>query len=88
MYSALCSVSFAASRDEQNQTTNGMITLTDSIRQVYKTIGGTPHLDGQYTVFGEVVEGMDIVEKIQMVTTDEHDRPLVDVRILSMSLLN
>ncbi len=71
-----------------NQTTNGMIKLTDSIRQVYKTIGGTPHLDGQYTVFGEVVEGIDIVEKIQMVTTDEHDRPLVDVRILSMSLLN
>ena len=44
--------------------------------------GGTPHLDGQYTVFGEVVEGLDIVEKIQGVVTDDMDRPLEDVRII------
>ena len=50
--------------------------------EAYKTIGGTPHLDGQYTVFGEVIEGMDIIEKIQGVKTDKNDRPLEDIRIL------
>ena len=44
--------------------------------------GGTPHLDGQYTVFGEVTEGLDIVGKIQGVVTDDMDRPLEDVRII------
>ena len=54
--------------------------------EVYKTIGGTPHLDGQYTVFGEVVEGLDIVEKIQAVETDKNDRPLEDIRILKATV--
>jgi cyclophilin family peptidyl-prolyl cis-trans isomerase len=50
-------------------------------RQVYKTIGGTPHLDGSYTVFGEVVEGIEIIDKIASVETDESDRPVNDIRI-------
>ena len=53
-------------------------------REIYKTIGGTPHLDQNYTVFGEVVEGLDVVEKIAEVKTDDSDRPVEDVRIISM----
>lgn len=44
--------------------------------------GGTPHLDGKYTVFGEVVEGMDVADRIQNVPRDSNDRPLQDVRII------
>ena len=53
--------------------------LTDEQRQVYSTIGGTPHLDGQYTVFGEVEEGLDVVEMIQNAATGRADRPVEDI---------
>ena len=56
--------------------------------ETYTTVGGTPHLDGEYTVFGEVVEGMDIVDKIQNVKTDRSDRPAEDVKIVKVSLLD
>ena len=55
-------------------------------RDVYKTIGGTPHLDTQYTIFGEVVEGIDIADKIASVITDKNDRPVEDVWIISTKL--
>ena len=67
-----------------SRATQGQVTLPDHIRQAYKTIGGTPHLDGQYTVFGHVVSGLDIVDKIQRSATDSLDRPVEDVRILSV----
>lgn len=63
-------------------TTGGSVVLSPEVRDVYKRIGGTPHLDGQYTVFGEVVEGIDIVRNIQWVDTDANDRPLTDIRII------
>jgi cyclophilin family peptidyl-prolyl cis-trans isomerase len=58
-------------------------------REVYKTQGGTPHLDGNYTVFGEVVKGLDIVDKIASAATskDPADRPVADVRILKAKLI-
>ncbi|MCH5248152.1 MAG: peptidylprolyl isomerase [Muribaculaceae bacterium] len=62
--------------------------IPEDIRQVYKTEGGTPHLDGAYTVFGEVVKGMDVVDKIQQVETDRYDRPLDDVKIISMTVVD
>jgi len=48
-------------------------------RAAYKTIGGTPHLDHDYTVFGEIVEGMDVADAINSVTTDKNDLPLAPV---------
>lgn len=61
--------------------------IPENIKNDYLTKGGAPHLDGAYTVFGEVVKGMDIVEKIQKVETDSHDRPLEDVKIISAKVL-
>lgn len=62
--------------------TNPPTRLTPELINVYRKQGGTPHLDGQYTVFGEVTEGLDVVERIQKVMTDDYDRPVNDVRIL------
>ena len=69
-------------QERLDSATQGQVKLTPEMIEAYKTVGGTPHLDGQYTVFGEVVEGMDIIEKIQGVKTDKNDRPLEDIRIL------
>ena len=56
--------------------------------QAYTTVGGTPHLDGEYTVFGEVLEGMDVVDKIQRVKTDRNDRPEEDIVIKKVTVLD
>ena len=73
-------------QERLDRNTGGKVKLTPAMREVYKTVGGTPHLDGQYTVFGEVVKGLEVVDAIQQVATDENDRPMVDVRILKAYL--
>ena len=61
------------------EATGGAARLTRDMKLEYLDQGGAPHLDGQYTVFGEVIEGMDVVDRIQAAATDGNDRPLDDV---------
>jgi cyclophilin family peptidyl-prolyl cis-trans isomerase len=60
--------------------------LSAKQRQAYKTVGGTPHLDGDYTVFGEVTEGLDVVDKIAAVKTGRNDVPVEAVTIISVTI--
>ena len=62
--------------------TQHRVTMTPEMMNLYRKTGGAPHLDGLYTVFGEVTEGLDVVQRIQQVFTDDNDRPVDDVRIL------
>jgi len=55
------------------------LTITEEARQIYTTEGGTPHLDATYTIFGQVVEGLDVIDRIASVQTDRANRPLDDV---------
>ncbi len=61
--------------------------FTPEQRKAYTTIGGTPFLDGQYTVFGQVIEGMDVVDSIANQPRDKFDRPEKDIRIITMKVL-
>jgi cyclophilin family peptidyl-prolyl cis-trans isomerase len=61
---------------------------TPEQREMYKTQGGTPHLDGNYTVFGEVIEGMDVVDKIAAEPRDANDRPNKDIRMLKVRVIS
>jgi len=61
--------------------------ISEEQRNVYKTSGGTPRLDGTYTVFGEVIEGLDIIDKIAGVQTDSNDKPVNDIKITKIKII-
>lgn len=69
-------------REQREALAEKGIEMTGEMRDAYEQYGGSPHLDGQYTVFGEVLEGMDVVRRIQQMATDSLDRPLDDVRVV------
>lgn len=66
---------------------DGPYKMPELHRTVYKTAGGTPFLDGAYTVFGEVLEGMEVVDAIASAATDPSDRPVEDIRILKVKII-
>ncbi|MEK7226727.1 MAG: peptidylprolyl isomerase [Bacteroidota bacterium] len=76
--------------DNLEKTRLGGIKIPADQREVYKTVGGIPHLDRNYTVFGEVVKGIETIDKISAVATSrraDKDRPLTDVRIIKAKLV-
>ena len=74
-------------RDNLHKLFGDSIKMTKEMEEQYTTVGGTPHLDGGYTVFGQVTEGMDVVDRIQHVECDANNRPLEDVRIIKATIL-
>jgi len=69
------------------QSSGKHTTFTPEQRQAYTTIGGTPHLDAAYTVFGEVTEGLEIVDQIASASTDSRNRPKSDIRIIHATII-
>ena len=69
------------------RATKTLFSFPQEIREAYYKIGGTPHLDTQYTVFGEVLEGLDVVDKIQRMPGDENNRPLTDIKIIKATVI-
>lgn len=78
---SLQSQAYALAKEE------GPIQLSPEQVTAYTTVGGTPHLDGAYTVFGQVIEGMDTVEKIETAKTGRADRPVKNIRILKTTVI-
>lgn len=78
---ALNDLSEKLTRECDSLFVNEELVLTEQQKEAYTTVGGTPHLDGQYTVFGEVIEGLDVLDKIAAVKTNDFDRPVKDVVI-------
>jgi cyclophilin family peptidyl-prolyl cis-trans isomerase len=72
----------------QTLATKGDYKIPEEQRDTYKNIGGVPRLDRTYTVFGEVVDGLDVVDRIASVKTNESDKPLTDIRIIKMKIIH
>ena len=69
--------------DQVEAATGLQDVINGDMARTYETEGGTPFLDGQYTVFGEVTGGFSVIDRMQQVATDSNDRPIEDVRILT-----
>jgi peptidyl-prolyl cis-trans isomerase B (cyclophilin B) len=73
--------------DKVEEQTDHRVKMTEELLDLYRKTGGSPHLDGQYTVFAEVTEGLDVVERIQQAMVDDYDRPIDDIRILKARII-
>jgi peptidyl-prolyl cis-trans isomerase B (cyclophilin B) len=78
---------FSDEQLDQMESSGSHIKFTAEQRMFYKALGGTPHLDYGYTVFGEVIEGIEVIDAIAAEPTDERDRPLEDVIIIKITVL-
>lgn len=74
-------------RQHVQDMTGGAADFTEEMENTYRRDGGTPFLDGQYTVFGRVVKGLKIVDRIQQTDTDANDRPMTDIRIIRATIV-
>ena len=74
-------------KTEQMLKEQGPFKFTKEQVEAYTSQGGTPFLDNQYTVFGEVIDGMKVVEKIESAGTDTYDRPRKDISIITMEII-
>lgn len=85
-YESLMRINRELSDATRKQFEQVRLVLSPEQEKAYTTVGGIPHLDGEYTVFGEIVDGLEVIEKIASVETDENDRPLEDIVIRRMTL--
>ena len=77
----------ASKIDKHGHANDSTYKFSEQARIDYTTIGGTPHLDGNYTVYGEVLTGMDVVDKIAQARTNRANRPREDIRIIKIRLI-
>ena len=80
-------IRFEIQEQAEKNVSESSYKINEKRKEIYTTVGGTPHLDGAYTVFGEVIEGLNVIDSIANVETGPGDRPIDDV-IMSMELLN
>lgn len=73
---------------KEEEETMTLYQIPEDQRAVYKSIGGAAHLDQNYTVFGEVIEGLDVIDRIGATATDERDRPMENIKILGLKLVD
>ncbi|MDE5917981.1 MAG: peptidylprolyl isomerase [Duncaniella sp.] len=74
-------------KETEELTASAPVIYTPEMRETYVNMGGAPHLDGQYTVYGRVIDGMDVVDKIEKAETDANDRPVEDIKIISAKVI-
>jgi peptidyl-prolyl cis-trans isomerase B (cyclophilin B) len=80
-------MSINAKIDSTIRATPGHLIFTPEQREAYTTVGGSPHLDGEYTIYGEMTEGFDVLDAIASQPRDAYDRPKKDIRIISVRVL-
>ncbi|MDR2121081.1 MAG: peptidylprolyl isomerase [Tannerella sp.] len=80
-------IAINAKIDSMIRVTPGHLIFTPQQREAYTTAGGSPHLDGEYTVYGEMTEGFEVLDAIAAQPRDAYDRPKKDIRIISVQII-